>query len=137
MLNVPAGNMSAVHGDDEHFLRLIAQLYDNRTIVADKVVLALGHFPSRPPQVESNVVLNSKRYLRNPWDAAGIARIPSNEPVLLLGTGLTMVDVAATLLTVTPKRPIAAISRRGLVPHPIETAIVCQTGALEHVPSGD
>lgn len=175
-LNVPAGNMSALEEDAEHFLRfartmdmridsgsfvprqlygdylewlleqaerdapphvtlervfryvvsihpaknaagLVAQLDDGSTIIADHIVLALGYFPSTLPAA-GKAILTSKRYLRDPWDARGIARIPADEPVLLLGTGLTMVDMATTLLKQNPARPIIAVSRRGLVPHP-------------------
>ncbi len=176
-LNVPAGNMSALEDDAEHFLRfaravdkgidsgsfvsrqlygdylewlleraeqdaseqldlqrvfrnvaslraapdgagLVARLDDGDTIAADQVVLALGHFPSHPLPLPGDAVLDNERYLRDPWDAARVARIPADQPVLLLGTGLTMADMATTLLTHHPGRPIVAVSRRGLVPRP-------------------
>ena len=52
----------------------------------------------------------------NPWDLTRFAEIASDAKVLIVGTGLTMADVATTLLRDGPKRQITAISRRGLLP---------------------
>ena len=78
-------------------------------VASDAVVLALGH---RPPAAlapfENGVPL------LDAWDASAIERLPPGD-VLLLGTGLTMVDIAVTLAA---KRQgtIYALSRRGLTP---------------------
>jgi uncharacterized NAD(P)/FAD-binding protein YdhS len=57
--------------------------------------------------------------INDPWDVEAKASIPKDAPVLLMGTGLTAVDVAVELLA---KRghtgPIIAFSRRGLLPRP-------------------
>jgi uncharacterized NAD(P)/FAD-binding protein YdhS len=52
----------------------------------------------------------------NPWDLARFTEIASDAKVLIIGTGLTMADVASTLLRDGPKRKIIALSRRGLLP---------------------
>lgn len=86
-------------------------LSSGRKIAADRVVLALGNAPARPPTVfESSGVL-----LTDPWDRAALAGIPAGD-VLLLGAGLTMIDVALSLAKRRKRGVIYALSRRGQVP---------------------
>lgn len=94
----------------------LVTLEGGETIFADKVVLALGHFPSSNPRIADAAFYDSARYLRDPWDQVQLNAIPANAPVLLLGTGLTAVDVAMTLMARYPTRHITAVSRRGLLP---------------------
>jgi len=54
----------------------------------------------------------------NPWDLTQLGAIAPDARVLIVGTGLTMADVAVTLLRGGPKRHLTAISRRGLFPQP-------------------
>jgi uncharacterized NAD(P)/FAD-binding protein YdhS len=54
----------------------------------------------------------------NPWADPAKTNIPQDGHVLILGTGLTMVDYVQTLLHGGHKGPITAISRRGLLPKP-------------------
>ncbi|MBY0243683.1 MAG: FAD/NAD(P)-binding protein [Burkholderiaceae bacterium] len=86
------------------------------TMQVDKVVLALGHFASNHPRIADAAFYNSQRYIRDPWDTSELECIEPDEPVLLLGTGLTAVDIAMTLLNRNPQRQITAVSRRGLLP---------------------
>ena len=69
---------------------------------ADRVVLALGNLPSRDPALaEGAWPEDPSRYIRDPWRSGALAsRAPG--PVLLVGTGLTMVDVALQLQAQTP-----------------------------------
>lgn len=99
-----------------HADRILVTLESGKHMNVDKVVLALGHFPSRSPCVSAPTFYSTRRYIADPWNQAQLDSIPANAPVLLLGTGLTSVDVAMTLLRRTPDRPIIAISRRGLLP---------------------
>jgi uncharacterized NAD(P)/FAD-binding protein YdhS len=86
-------------------------LSSGRVIAADQVVLALGNTRSKPPAViESSGVL-----LADPWDQRGLAGIPRGD-VLLLGAGLTMIDVALALAKRRKRGVIYALSRRGQVP---------------------
>lgn len=85
-----------------------------RAVTAHAVVLALGNPPpARPPGVDEALAA-SEAYVADPWrwDAA---QLPAG-PVLLIGAGLTMVDVALSLHDAQPGRPMLALSRRGLTP---------------------
>jgi uncharacterized NAD(P)/FAD-binding protein YdhS len=69
-------------------------------------VLATGH--------ESSA--STERYYVDPWTNPTDAGVTPDARVLILGTGLTMIDYVLSLLLAGHKGPIKAISRRGLVP---------------------
>lgn len=85
-----------------------------RSLQADAVVLALGLLPSPSLPGVSPEALAHPYYVVDPW-RADLASLPPGR-VLLLGSGLTMVDVALALGG--DGRPLTAISRRGLTPRP-------------------
>ena len=102
--------------------RAIVSLRSNGTFVADKIVLAVGNAPaappvSQPPASQPNDSTNNS-YLRHAWSADALAGLESNAPVLLIGTGLTMVDMVVTLHARNHQGKIHAVSRRGLKPLP-------------------
>lgn len=90
------------------------ELDDGISVLADAVVLATGHCPPRP--IAPLVALAGTGLYRNdPWSP--LDALPCGARVLLIGTGLTMADVACKLArSAHPPREIVAISRRGLVP---------------------
>jgi uncharacterized NAD(P)/FAD-binding protein YdhS len=91
------------------------EIDDGRAVLADEVVLAFGHFAPRTPDALAPL-LGSGLYTADPWMQTYI-RDASNR-VLLIGTGLTMADVACHLMRQTdPPAEIIAVSRRGLLPH--------------------
>ena len=73
----------------------------------DLAILAVGNFPPQEDQ---------PGYVANPWDPQALAGLDSDAPVLLVGTGLTMIDTVISLLDQDHTGPILAISRRGLLP---------------------
>lgn len=87
-----------------------------RKIAADAVVLALGNPPPCPPSPIDAAFASSDAYVADPWRWDIDALPPGDGPILLLGTGLTMVDAALSLARVAPSRPLIALSRRGLTP---------------------
>lgn len=93
-------------------------LKSGRTLTADKVVLALGNFPPSDPPVADRTFYASQRYIRNVWPGDILHSIAPQEPILLIGTGLTMVDVVAALRDRGHFGPIQAVSRHGLFPLP-------------------
>jgi uncharacterized NAD(P)/FAD-binding protein YdhS len=86
-----------------------------RSIAADAVVLAIGNqSPSAPPGASAEA-LASPAYVADPW-SLDAETLPETGDVVLLGTGLTMVDVAMRLNRLRPGLRMLAISRRGLLP---------------------
>ncbi|MEH1770575.1 MAG: FAD/NAD(P)-binding protein [Nostoc sp.] len=94
----------------------IVSLSSSRTFVADKIVLALGNAPSAPPGSPSSE--NDTPYLRHAWSAEALAELEPDAAVLLIGTGLTMVDMVVSLHARNHRGKIYAVSRRGLFPLP-------------------
>jgi uncharacterized NAD(P)/FAD-binding protein YdhS len=87
-----------------------------RTLAAGAVVLALGNPPPCPPAPIDEAFASSGAYVADPWRWQPGALPPGDGPILLLGTGLTMVDAALSLARAAPDRPLIALSRRGLTP---------------------
>ena len=87
-------------------------LADGRQFDADDVVLALGN--PGPADLPGTQQLGD-HYISNPW--AGPRPFTAGETVLLVGTGLTMADVAMAASSETKDRvTIHAMSRHGLIP---------------------
>ncbi|HYD66985.1 FAD/NAD(P)-binding protein [Azospirillum sp.] len=84
---------------------------------ADAAVLCTGHFPPSPPAMASAEAYDSPHYIGDPWNHAAIAGIDADAPVVILGTGLTMVDTVLTLDGNGHRGPIVALSRNGRLPH--------------------
>ena len=97
-----------------HPLRL--QLDRERTLAAEFAVLAIGNFPPEPMPTENPSFYDSAFYHPDPWAAETLAGLDPASAVLLIGTGLTTVDVVVSLLDQGHRGPIHALSRRGLLP---------------------
>jgi len=87
-----------------------------RTIAADAVVLALGNPPPRAPEAVGPDLEASDAYVADPWRWSLDGPPEGDGPILLLGSGLTMIDAALSLDRLAPGRPLIALSRRGLTP---------------------
>lgn len=86
-------------------LGAVATFADGTAQLADHVILATGHTQPRPTEDTA---------LQPAWDP--LPRLPPEASVLILGTGLTMVDQVLSLLDAGFEGRITAISRRGLLP---------------------
>jgi len=93
-------------------------LADGRSIHADSIVLAVGNCPPGDPPIEDRAFYSGPSYRRDPWDPSIADGLEPDHPVLLIGTGLTMYDIAILLEQAGLRGPIHAISRRGFVPQP-------------------
>jgi uncharacterized NAD(P)/FAD-binding protein YdhS len=191
LLNVPAGRMSALPDDPEHFLRWLrardasaqagtfapralygdylaslladeetytrvtrlggtaigltrgdrlgpwtVHLHDGRTITARAVVLALGNLPpSDPLQLDGDP---PPEYVRDPWAPGAAIGLAPDAPVLLIGSGLTSIDVAVALRHEGHRGPIYTLSRNGRLPqaHAPSTPRPLQSAPQECVSPG-
>lgn len=104
--------VSVVTGEGRPRLRLAV----GRELLIDALVLATGNGAPEPPHVPDQGLGASARYIGDPWQPEAFRHVRADDPVLLLGTGLTMVDVALTLEMLGHRGPRHAMSRRGLLP---------------------
>lgn len=91
-------------------------LADGREVVADIAVLAVGNLPPHHPTGFCGH-LPADFYAADPWTDAATAGLAKDDTALILGTGLTMVDMALRLEAEGFEGKIVALSRRGLLPH--------------------
>lgn len=89
-------------------------LRDGRAFEADTIVLAVGNAPPAP--LTGGDDLHGPGVIPDPWAHDAFDGLDDGDPVLLVGTGLTMVDVALNLDARGHRGPIVALSRRGLLP---------------------
>jgi uncharacterized NAD(P)/FAD-binding protein YdhS len=174
LLNVPAGNMTAIIGEPNSYLEYCQRRYENITassftprqvygeylefllneaelsaknkvqlkrvtagvqrifaledgakleldigeeIFADQVILALGHFrPLTPPSLRC--LEDSDYYIADPWSKKNTVPSATSAPILLVGGGLTALDVVSSLKNENHTGDIYMLSRRGLLPLP-------------------
>ena len=88
---------------------IVATLDSGETLHADKAILATGN--EGPP-------LAPAPWRFDGWFDASPASFGKDEPVVIVGTGLTMADRVLSLLHAGHEGPITAISRRGMRPQP-------------------
>lgn len=120
------GRLALVHGEAVDVLPAgarqgvgqVVRLADGRTVVADTVALAPGNLPPLVPPGLDPDRLAAGVYCADPWRGDLAAGLADRDLVLVLGTGLSMVDVALLLDARGFRGRIVALSRRGLVPRP-------------------
>ena len=103
MIEMVTGEVGAIeHGS--------VRLADGRILEADAVVLATGN--PAPTTADKG----ARRVLADPWALTALERIGPEDAVIIVGTGLTMVDMVLWLDANGCIGPITALSRRGLTP---------------------
>jgi uncharacterized NAD(P)/FAD-binding protein YdhS len=93
--------------------RYLLQLSDGRCLVADLIILAVCHPPPALPRAFRDELGNAS-LIQDPWRPGALATIRADARVLIVGTGLTMADVVASLDACQHHGLIFAFSRRGL-----------------------
>ena len=128
-------NSAAVGGSREEAGWRIA-FDDGSSVVARALVLAVGN--QEPDSLPAFADVDA-RFIRNPWGSEARGAVDklaaSCEAALLVGTGLTMVDLVLSLDAAGHQGRIVALSRRGLVPR---AHADFEAAPVEHdeVPSG-
>ncbi|WP_447793391.1 FAD/NAD(P)-binding protein [Pseudomonas farris] len=96
---------------------LTLQLLDGSEISANHIVLASGHFaPVSIPGLE--LIKHSERYQEAPYSKKLLNIVGETTPILLIGAGLTALDIALQLKQQGQNGKIYLLSRRGLLPQP-------------------
>jgi uncharacterized NAD(P)/FAD-binding protein YdhS len=89
---------------------------DGDPLGAERVVLALGALPAGDPVGLTERMRASDAYVANPWAPGALDAARRDDSVLIVGTGLSTVDVALSLSRGGEGPRIRAISRNGLLP---------------------
>lgn len=87
-------------------------LASGATLAARAVVLAVGNAPRRIPAAR----LHGAVRLADAWDYQGVAAIPADADVCIIGSGLSMVDAVLSLAHGGHRGRIRVLSRHGLMP---------------------
>ncbi|OGX87264.1 hypothetical protein BEN47_11395 [Hymenobacter lapidarius] len=91
-------------------------LANGTTLLSNFVVLALGNFPPPPPAGPDYRYLHHPAYHADPWAAGNLRRIGPDDDVLLIGSGLTAVDVLLALRQDGHRAPVTVVARHGRWP---------------------
>src|SRR4051812_30589879 len=87
-----------------------------RVTRAAAVVLAQGNQRPAPLGVDGIPLPDARWHLADPWDIGRLTALPRDARVVLVGSGLTAVDAAVTLLGDAADRRVVMVSRHGLLP---------------------
>ena len=87
-------------------------LDDGATLEADFAILATGN----PPPSTPVPFPDSPWCIANPWAPGALDAVQDGRPVVILGTGLTMLDVVTAVTSNHPRTAIRAVSRHGMLP---------------------
>ena len=116
----------------QHAEGVLVELADGTPLETRTVVLAVGNAPPADVPVPDGGLYSSARYVRSPWARGALSGIEPHHSVLLIGTGLTMVDTALSLAERNHEGRIYALSRHGLLPHAHRRGVL--PGPAPHFP---
>jgi uncharacterized NAD(P)/FAD-binding protein YdhS len=91
------------------------RLSDGQIVDGAYAVLATGMFPAARTVQKHSSGLNAAAL--DPWDVAAMRQLDPQSTVLIIGSGLTMVDAVVSLEQAGHRGPIEVFSRHGLLPH--------------------
>ena len=115
-----SGRLELVHDEARSLDRrdgaLSVSLASGTELHGDAVVLALGNLPPHDIGPIAAAGLSSDLYANNPWLPTAGSGLDDGDNVLIIGTGLTMVDTVLLLRAKGFGGRIYAVSRRGLLP---------------------
>jgi uncharacterized NAD(P)/FAD-binding protein YdhS len=94
----------------------MVHLARERSLRAEAVILTVGHRPPSDP-LGGQWAGPRTRYIPDPWRPFALNVVRPDEPVVVLGSGLTAVDAVLSLGRQPRAAPITLVSRNGLLPH--------------------
>lgn len=98
--------------------RRVLSLADGRMLAADWVVLATGNFDPAPLPGVSQAAIEKGLYCHSAWAASTYENLDPDASVILIGSGLTAVDVWLRLREPGHVGTVRMISRHGALPYP-------------------
>ncbi len=100
--------------------RHLLALSDGTQLVADLIVVATTHPPPFVPSAFGDALGGDPRLIADPTRPDALRDIQRNDHVLIVGTGLTMADIVASLEARGHEGKVTVFSRRGQLsaPHP-------------------
>ena len=108
------------------------QLGDGSELSADMAVLAVGHAPPEPLRAGRGP--DRHGLVQDPWAPGALGRLAGARRVVLVGSGLTAVDVAMSLTAQSPDVRICAVSRHGARPRAHLPGPAREPRAIDAVP---
>ncbi|QAX84689.1 pyridine nucleotide-disulfide oxidoreductase [Pseudomonas sp. DTU12.3] len=94
---------------------VLLSLSDGQSLRGACAVLATGMFPAARTAQKHSSGLNAAAL--DPWNVAAMRQLDPQASVLIIGSGLTMVDAVVSLEQAGHRGPIEVFSRHGLLPH--------------------
>ncbi len=94
----------------------VVELLNGNAITCDKVVLAIGNFEPSDPKLKDAHYTTSKNYIKDPFNGEVIKKIPTDKEILIIGTGLTAIDIILSLKENKHSGKITVISNHGYLP---------------------
>lgn len=85
---------------------------------ADRVVLTTGHLAPESPRIPQAPAWGSAGLIDQPWNDVALSELPEDGDVLLLGSGLSAIDMLTWLQDRGHAGCVTMLSRRGLLPQP-------------------
>ncbi len=92
---------------------VVVLLKSGKQVAANKLVLATGNAEPRDPAIPNTEFYSSPAYFRNPWKADSVTGLKNQHDVLVIGSGLTMVDTVLGLIENGFTKTIYSISPHG------------------------
>jgi len=86
------------------------------SLQADAVVLAVGHCPPSDP-IGTKWIGSRARFVTDPWRPFAMSAIRGDEPIVVVGSGLTAVDTVMSLTKYPRSARITLVSTNGLTPN--------------------
>jgi uncharacterized NAD(P)/FAD-binding protein YdhS len=116
----PGVEFDVIHGEavdlEERPEGARVHLRDGRIVEGSRVVLALGNLPGEYPIKRPLPFYHGQRYVHIPWENDALAGLSGDEDILLVGAGLTAIDVLVRAEAGGHRGVIHALSRNGLRP---------------------
>ena len=98
---------------DDH---VTINLESGESLEVDRVVLAIGNFPPGHPHLADRGFFASERYVGDPWSKGNLDAVQPEDTVLLIGSGLTALDLTLGMRERGFQGVVHMLSRRRQLP---------------------